>query len=237
MSVVVNMNLLQEETEDLNEIAQVSNIKFAFGILKEETEEIDPVTPWFKCRDFFNDFFVTNQYPDFITSYRIYGYDSKAIEVTDFSKLLLLVKSPNEINLSSLLKNQSSFENEWGFSSSVVFPYNKKVLIIIPPREAINNNVAFSFYTAFLRYYLNVSIDVYPDIHPKDNLNMHCSDRNIFFDYNGAYSFKDKENKIKELISVNQKDILENYFNKSGKERNIGNIHYMGIIETLKWLA
>ena len=151
----------KKNTWPLNENSQKSNFKFAFGIIEEEV--VRNITPWFLCRDFFNDFIMfqvamRNSYDMGFKT--IYGYTVESNIKYNKDDLVLLVDMKGyPINLKNLQNSVSDWEEKYGSESTVTQVGD--LLIIQFPSFWVDHHVLFSVYTFFIRMIINIELGVY----------------------------------------------------------------------------
>lgn len=186
---------------NLTEESQRTSVRYALGIIKDNG--VTNITPWFLCRDYFNDFILYNQWfvenkdkkwPPGHTS--IYGYNYSNSKEHDWTDVFLLVDLKNyTLNKEILIEEFSKYESYLGTNTKFDFLGESKLVVIVPDVYK-NNHVIFAWYTFILRYCINVAVGEYKkDAYKRPN-DLHYTDRNIFFykEYN-SHGFISNESK------------------------------------------
>lgn len=121
-------------------------------LLIKEENNLKPITPFFKCRDYFSDMIFYNQtvdYCDYLEK-SIYGFNPR-VELDLNKEILLGVLFKEKINLEYL----NSLEKDLTINNSIlkkVLSFNNEYLHIIKfDYKLLNNTITFHFYTYLLR--------------------------------------------------------------------------------------
>jgi hypothetical protein len=197
------MKMLIDATKEndwpLNENSQKSDFKFAFGFIKNN--EVLNATPWFLCRDFFNDFIAAqvalrNNYD--LGFYRIYGYKVKEIPKYKKEDLLLLINMKDyPINVNNLQKSINDWEEKYESKSTITQVGNS--LVVQYPQFWTNHHVLFSVYTFFVRMVINIELGIYT----LNFKNLHYSDTEVLgYDLNSPIYLKYDFNSLIEDLKV-----------------------------------
>jgi hypothetical protein len=202
---------LQEFNWRLSEINQLTSIKFAHCMLTDK-DTYTQLTPFCKCRDFFNDLILKNQLN---INFNIYGFKYlKDIKQRDEDHTILALFIPDKKEYNNFLNNILIYLPEIEKTNEIkpyelVFPTNLKSYIIIKADKYWQSHtLLLSFFTFLLRCFC------YPIEH-KNNfyiniLNSEYKDKQLNREINYINSLEIKkllffQNNLKQLIPENYK--------------------------------
>ena len=155
------INATKHNTWPLNENSQKSDFKFAFGIIEED--EVRNITPWFLCRDFFNDFimFQVAQRNCYDMGFsKIYGYTvENEIKYNKEDLVLLVDMKEYPINVKNLQEAINDWEEKYDSKSTVT--QVDDLLVIQFPSFWVDHHILFSVYTFFIRMIINMVLGIY----------------------------------------------------------------------------
>lgn len=133
----------------LEEVYQNSKDRMAFGMFHKSLNHLEIVTPFFKCRDFFNDIIVWNLH-NLFESENIYGLTPSDFTL-ELDKVSLVIENNAYVDSESFYKKLKSVVKEFEFRIDLISDIKEKYLIINFPRKVINNQIIFSFFTLLVR--------------------------------------------------------------------------------------
>jgi hypothetical protein len=224
----------------LDELPQTSIDRMAIGVAKCGLDNIlvEPLTPWFHCREFFNDYlfyYFADKHEG-----QIYGFDPAEYQLLPKNLVLLVKISQDFSNFAGAIENSiHELESIYG-CNSYVHVITDSIIMVDFDRKWINNPVLFSIFTREVRWGVLLGQDRYKQEskYNKDRLRT-PEHRTNFYEAHGLYFDKIpadplSENIIpvvKNLFDMSAVKIADRYLTDSDNEYRF---HNFGFCEYLK---